>query len=234
MLSSMEDVSDSQRFKKGQLVWALWSTFSEGSGKMPSAFLARIRKLGELGVPLSEQERPGQAGVDVEYTVEQIFEIAVALKCLDVGLKQSEVAYFISHVREDLRREYSLIMANPAAPGLNILARDRPESPRHFVVAGEDPKGLGDPNRIKRADTSYYMTFRSMELRELWGTRKTKRGLLFYEPKFHRGLASVISEMQHLAEYINDDTRIVIELSNLAALVTAWLKKAPPVRRGRR
>jgi hypothetical protein len=31
-----------------------------------------------------------------------------------------------------------------------------------------------------------------------------------------------------------DDTRIVIELSNLAASVTGWLEKAPPARRGRR
>src|SRR4051794_27814200 len=99
----MDLIPASQTFKKGQVVWSLWKTFSEGAEKMPAAFLARIRKLGELGVPLSDQERPGQAGVDIDHSIEHAFELGVALKCLDIGLKQSEVAFFISHIREDLR-----------------------------------------------------------------------------------------------------------------------------------
>lgn len=122
---------------------------------MPAAFLARIRKLGELGVSLSDQERSGQAGVDIDHSVEHALELGVALKCLDIGLKQSAVAYLISHIREGLCREYWRIMESPPAPRQRILASDRPASPVRPFIEGADPEGLGEPNHIYLADTSY-------------------------------------------------------------------------------
>jgi hypothetical protein len=227
-------MSNVETFKRGQVVWALWRAFSHRDEKVPPAFSTRLRKMGELGVPLSEKERPGQAGIDIDYTVDHAFELGVALKCLDAGLKQSEVAFFMHHIRDDLREVYRAIMASPPSPRQRILAKDRPNSPARMVVAGGDPQGLGDPLRSSLSDNSVYMTFRSVEIREAWGTSKSKKKEPFiFVPKFLRGLEAVTEEMERLSHYIGDDTRIVIELSNLAVIVTDCLKEAPEMRRGR-
>jgi hypothetical protein len=189
--------------------------------------------MGELGVPISLKDKPGQAGIDIDYTVEQAFELGVSLKCLDAGLKQGEVAFFIDHIRPELQKVYSKIMKNPPVLGLGILGRDRPNSPRCMVVAGGGTE-LGNADRSHQADTSYYMTFRSVELRELWGARKpSKREPFIFAPKFHRGLEAISLEIERLAHYMGDDIRIVIELSNLAVSITEALKLAPQIRRGR-
>jgi hypothetical protein len=220
-------------FKRGQIVWALWRAFSQRDVEPPPAFSTRLRKMGELGVPISLKERPGQAGIDIDYGVHQAFELGVSLKCLDAGLKQGEVAFFIHHIRQDLRKVYCNIMENPPVLGLNVLGRDRPNSPRCMVVTGGDT-GLKNPDRSHQADTSYYMTFRSVELRELWSARKPSKGEPFiFEPKFHRGLEAVALEIERLAHYIGDDIRVIIELSNLAVSITEALKLAPQRRRGR-
>jgi len=222
-----------ETFKRGQVAWALWRAFSQRDEKVPAAFSTRLRKMGELGVPLSEKERPGQAGIDIDYTVHHAFELGVALKCLDIGLKQSEVAFFMHHIRDDLREVYRAIMASPPSPRQRIFAKDSPNSPARMVVAGGDRKGLGDPLRSNLSDNSVYMTFRSVEIREAWGTSKSKKKEPFiFVPKFLRGLEALTEEMERLAHYIGDDTRIVIELSNFAVLLTDSLKQAPQMRRG--
>jgi hypothetical protein len=227
-------MSNVHTFKRGQVVSALWRAFAHGRDKVHPTFATRIRKMGELGVPLSERERPGQAGIDIDYTVEHAFELGVALKCLDTGLKQSEVAFFMRHVRDDLREVYRTIMASPPSPRQRIFAKDRPNSPARMVVTGGNPKGLGDPLRSNVSDTSVYMTFRSVEIREAWGASQSKKKEPFiFVPKFHRGLEAVTEEIEKLAHYIEDDIRIVIELSNFAVLLTDALQQAPQMRRGR-
>jgi hypothetical protein len=220
-------------YKRGQIVWALWRAFSQSETEPPPAFSTRLRKMSELGVPISLKDKPGQAGIDIDYSVQQAFELGVSLKCLDAGLKQGEVAFFIDHIRPELQKVYAKIMENPPMLGMNILSRDRPNSPRFMVIASGGTE-LSNADRSHQADTSYYMTFRSVELRELWGPRKpSKRGPFFFEPKFHRGLEAVTLEIERLAHVIGDDIRIVIELSNLAVSITEALKLAPQIRRGR-
>jgi hypothetical protein len=222
-----------ETFKRGQVVGALWRVWSGGGDdKVPAAFSTRIRKLGELGVPLSRKEKPGRAGIDSRYTVEHGFELGVALKCLESGLKQGEVAYFMYHIRDDLRECYRAIMASPPSPGQNILAKDRPNSPACMVVTGGNPAALGDPRRSNVSDNSIYMTFRTVEIPGAQGASKAKKKEIFV-PKFHRGLESVTEEIERLAQYIGDDIRIVIELSNFAVLLTEALKVVPQMRRGR-
>jgi hypothetical protein len=53
---------------------------------------------------LSDEEKPGQPGIDIEYTAYNAFELAAALTCQDTGLKQSEVAFFIRHDLQPPRR----------------------------------------------------------------------------------------------------------------------------------
>jgi hypothetical protein len=227
-------MSNIEAFKRGQVVWALWRVFSRRRDRVPAAFATRVRKLGELGVPLSAKERPGQAGIDIDYMVEHAFELGVALKCLDIGLKQSEVAFFMQHIRDDLREVYRTIMASPPSPGQRIFAKDRPNSPACMVVAGGNPRRLGDTTRCNISDNSVYMTFRSVEIREAWDASQSKKKEPFiFVPKFHQGLEAVTEEIERLAHYIEDHSRIVIELSNFAVLLTDALQEAPQMRRGR-
>jgi hypothetical protein len=239
-------MSDVSTFKRGQVIWAVWRAFSHlgqdpRPEQVPTTFKTRVRKMGELGVPLSEKEKPGQSGIDIEYTAYNAFELAVALTCQDTGLKQSEVAFFMRHSRPALRACYERIMASPPSPGMQILGRDRPNSPTRMVVQAPDPKGLGDPSRSNVADTSCFMSFRYVEIREAWSNLKFKSSdwggkgehPFFFVPKFHYGLVELAKEMDWIAAAYQDNIRIVIELSNLAVIVTESLTRAPEIRRGR-
>jgi hypothetical protein len=198
--------------------------------------------MNELGVPLTDEEKPGQPGINIEYTAYNAFELAAALTCQDTGLKQSEVAFFIRHSRPALRACYERIMASAPSPRMQILGRDRPKSPTRMVIQGGDSKGLGDPFRSNVADTSCFMSFRYVEIREAWSNLKFKSAKwggikgetpFFFVPKFHYGLAELAKEMDWIATAYQDNIRIVIELSNLAVIVTDCLKEAPEMRRGR-
>jgi hypothetical protein len=118
-------VANLETFKRGQVAWALWQVFSVQAitdprrQEVPKAFTTRIRKFGELGIPLSDEERAGKPGIDSEYRSEQAFEIAVALDLQDIGLNQKEIAFFLLHVRDDLREVRNRIMKNPPTPRQN-------------------------------------------------------------------------------------------------------------------
>src|SRR5262245_61740008 len=170
-------MSDISTFKRGQVIWAVWRAFSHlgqdpRPEQVPATFKTRVRKMGELGVPLSENEKPGQSGIDIEYTAYNAFELAVALTCQDNGLKQSEVAFFIRKISSDLRVCYERIIASRPSPTEEIPAEHRPNSPKQMVILGGDPRGLGDPSRTKLADLSCFMSFRYVEIRQGWGSGK--------------------------------------------------------------
>jgi hypothetical protein len=220
-----------QKFKKGQVVKAVWRAFMQRDEPPPTAFSARIKKLAELGVPLTDAERTGHPGVDNSYTPYQAFELGVALKLLDAGFKQGEAAILVKHVRPDLRRVYSEILDSPPAIGMNVLAKDRPNSPP-LLVASEGTTELADPNRRYSADPSYWMTFRSLEFPQVLHPR-AKKGELRFEPQFHRGLEALTWQMQRLTQAYTDDHRFVLELSNLAMLITQTLPDIQPTQRGR-
>jgi hypothetical protein len=219
------------KFKKGQVVKAIWRAFTLHDEPIPTAFSAKIKKLAELGVPLTDAERVGGPGVDNNYAPYQAFELGVALKLLDAGFKQGEVAELVKHARPNLRRSYSEILDSPPAVGQNILAKDRPKSPPLLVVAHGSTE-LADPNRRHSADTSYWLTFRSLEFPQSLHPR-AKKGELRLEPQFHRGLELLAQELQNRATTYTDDHRFVLELSNLAMMITNSLPEIQPTQRGR-
>ena len=118
-----------QGFKKGQVVKAIWRAFTLRDEPVPAAFSAKIKKLAELGVPLTDAERVGGPGADNSYTPYQAFELGIALKLIDAGFKQGEVAFVIKHIRSDLRRAYSDILDSPPAIRERLATEDRPKSP---------------------------------------------------------------------------------------------------------
>ena len=68
----------------------------------------------------------------------------------------------IKHIRPDLRRAYSDILDSPPAIRQIVATEDRPKSPPRLVVAHGTTE-LADPDRRYIADTSYWLTFRSLE-----------------------------------------------------------------------
>jgi hypothetical protein len=220
-----------EEFKRGQVTNAIWRAFTSRAEPVPAAFNAKIKKLAQLGVPLTAEERAGQPGVDNFYTPYQAFELGVALKMVDAGFKQGEVAIFVKHVRQDLRRVYSEIFSSPPAAGMNLLAIDRPNSPRQMVV-DQGKTDLADPNRRYSADTSYWMTVRSLEFPQILHPR-AKKGDWRIEPQFHRGFEALASQLEKLSKSDGDDHRFVLELSNLAMLITNSLPEIQPTQRGR-
>ena len=179
-----------QGFKKGQVVKAIWRAFTLRDEPVPAAFSAKIKKLAELGVPLTDAERVGGPGADNSYTPYQAFELGAALKLIDAGFKQGEVAFVIKHIRSDLRRAYSDILDSPPAIRERLATEDRPKSPPCLVVAHGTTE-LADPIRRYIADTSYWLTFRSLEFPQILDPRLKKR-TLHLVPQFHRGLEALV------------------------------------------
>ncbi len=242
-----QGMSNVETFRRGQVQLALWRLFSHSGstpprpGDVPRNFATRVRKFGEFGVPVSAEERPGQPGVDIEYTAYQAFELGVALDMQDNGLNQAEIGFFLRDVRPRLRDVHERILASPPSGREVMLATDRPLSPAGVYIKGADPDGLGDPFRVKEADTSVFMTFRYVEVRDAWAGLTFDeadwagkgRPPLFLGPKFHCGLAALMDEVDRLAVSDKDRIRTVIELSNLAVRLLEALRSAPPTRRGR-
>ena len=167
-------MSKDETFKRGQVQLALWGMFARTGampprpGDVPRTFATRVRKFGEFGVPVSAKERPGQPGVDIEYTAYQAFELGVALDMQDNGLNQAEIGFFLRNIRPRLRDVHKRILASPPSGREVVLAKDRPLSPARPYIKGADPAGLGDPSRAEEADTSVFMTFRYVEVQEAW------------------------------------------------------------------
>jgi hypothetical protein len=82
------------------------------------------------------------------------------------------------------------------------------------------------------ADTSYWLTFRSLEFPQILNSHLKKR-TLHLVPQFHRGLEALVKELQERATMLADDHRFVLELSNLAVMITDALPEIQPTQRGR-
>ncbi|MGZ6465513.1 MAG: hypothetical protein ACXWSC_21515 [Bdellovibrionota bacterium] len=218
-----------EEYKRGQVASSIWRAFTLRDEPVPAAFNAKIKKLAQLDVPLTEAERSGQPGIDNLYTPYQAFELGVALKMVDAGFKQGEVAIFVKHVRPNLRRAYSEILNNPPAISMNVLAKDRPNSPRRMVVREGSMEPTDHP---LSADTSYWMTVRSLEFPQILHPR-AKKGELHFEPQFHPQFESLVSHLEKLSQTYGDDHRFVLELSNLAMLIINTLRQIQPTQRGR-
>jgi hypothetical protein len=74
---------------------------------------------------------------------------------------------------------------------------------------------VGRSARRYMADTSYWLTFRSLEFPQILNPHLKKR-TLHLVPQFHRGLEALVKELQERATMVADDHRFVLELSNLA------------------
>lgn len=209
-------------YSRGQVDGALWKVFNRTGGTLPpTAFTRRITKLVELGVPFGTEGRPGKGSV-ISYTKPHVFEQSVGLTMLDAGFTQGDVAFLLKNQRKFLANAFEIIMDNRPEWRAEISAIDRPHSPVH-------------PNDPKTADTSYFMTFRKVELREAYSaTLKIDPKIPFiFKPKYLIGLSALHGEIDLLATS-DENICTVIELSYLADHVVKYLDEAPDIKRGRR
>ena len=170
-------------------------------------------------MPLTKAERAGHPEVDNAYTPYHAFELGVALKLLDAGFKQGEVAILVKHIRADLQRAYLSILENPPAIGQNCLTKDRPNSPRLMVV-DKGKTELANSTRHHSADTSYWITFRSLEFPQKLKILALRKANCASSRNFTSNWNSLTHELQGRATTYADDHRFVLELSNLAMMIT--------------
>src|SRR5215813_970021 len=100
-----EQVANFPSFKRGQVAAALWNVYvgHPRVGLLPAApkpFDRRIGKFLGLGVPFGDDERPGKAGTDLEFSLPSAMELGVALELQNAGLNQLEIARWLIFYRE--------------------------------------------------------------------------------------------------------------------------------------
>jgi hypothetical protein len=194
--------------KRGQVAAALWGVHYGASllGELPPApkpFTRRISRFIELGVPFSPDQRPGQPGVDLEFSAADGVELGIALDLQNAGLNQLEIARWALFYRESLRQGIAEL--------LDKLKRES-KPPVTYLMVG---------NRVF-AESRGVFESRSPAL---WA------GITIGAPKFVVGREKVLEEISQLGG--RNRIRIIVEVETLVRGFITGLLKAPLRRRGR-
>jgi len=217
--------------------WALWRAFTLGRSVAhgpPPIFKTRIKRLldidrtfeaGEFHASPADFAFGGPVvegtGIDVAYAAVDVFCLALALDLLDVGFKQSEIVFVMRHLRKPLERWYPKIVARPSLLDRQVrLANRYPQLPSHQPAEGRAPQ----------ADARVFLILNRIEMTELLPAVGSRP--VFGAPEFCEGAAS-LHERLHTLMPRQRRTVIVLEVAGVAQAVSAFLQKAPVVRRGR-
>jgi hypothetical protein len=224
-----------QIYRRGQAEWALWkfATLDLPSGDEPvSAFRARVKHLLQLDragvlfrsalmappVPhaLSSTQTQG-TGVDAEFNSFDVFCLAIAVDFLRAGFKQSEVVLLMGYLRMQLVKPFADILANPPAFRSRLGRKSGPS------MAKQD-----DDRRV-------FLVIQRVEFSEafptLLGPGRHRKGAIFREPLFCRGIDELHAELDKMDHLYR--RAIVLEIANMAARILEFLEQAPRMRRGR-
>jgi hypothetical protein len=199
--------------KRGQVTWALWREFSghtdiQADEAVPELFDSRIRTLFKLGIPIPNERKPGQPGVDIVYSTYHAVELATALRLQETnGLNQAEAAFVVQFLRRgrgDRSHEqqglpfYFRRALNDPAPIFLVFAFKRTQKfkPPKWAVW----EGRGDPPSV---DAFYCEGFQSLES---WLAMQINAGASSWT---------------------------VLEIGGMARRITKNLREAPRVGRGR-
>lgn len=213
--------------------------------RIPAVFKSRIKKMLNLDripgmTPWEDMDDrwafyddPGKGtGREDRFSTSHVFLMGIALGLLDIGLKQSEVIFFLKHMRSTLQGAFDQIHKRAGAiPPVSDTGRNR-RFAKHYPVA--KPVWLG-PDKMPQADFTAWMLVRRAENREAYPGFQQKIGRreipLFMEPSIIFGLEEVKSEVfSHLNQYPH---AVMVELADLALTVPRYLSEAPAVSRGR-
>lgn len=103
-------VRDGMAWRRGQVIWSLWNLYAgerKGSPwslrEVPTPFSRRVIRLIEFGVGIRPEAKAGQRGIDQEYDLEGVVELAIGLDLMDFSWPQTEVADYLIHERQTIR-----------------------------------------------------------------------------------------------------------------------------------
>src|SRR5882762_5302910 len=243
------------RWRRNQMEAALWryavtapnwgGDWSKLAQKMPAVFRSRIKKLLNMDripglTPWGQEDEkiwafydsPGEgAGSEERFSTQHAFLMGIGLDLVNEGLKQSEVVYFLRHLREKLEAAFDQIHRRPGAIA-PVSGSDR-QLHRFEENGSSEPIHLGRHHPL--ADRTVWMIIRRQEAKETYPRflelTQGREIPLFFEPEFYFGLEAVkervfeqLPGFRHL---------ILVEIADLALTLPRYLEEAPAVGRGR-
>jgi len=204
-------------YKRNQVEWSCWRVNTLGRDEdIPKVFLTRIKRLLELdrqplngnatAMAFSSSNIPMGKGSEATFSDFDVFCICLGLDLLDLGFKQSEVVFFLHHVREDIERVYKKIHNKSSVHGRNRYGINK--------------------------DNAVFMVIRKIELKELFPLiPKDHKDPVISPPLFCFGSDELMAKTLDTANQYRKF--IVIELAKIAALLNDFLPQAPVRSRGR-
>src|SRR3954468_1436732 len=120
-----------QRYRRGQVEWALWQLFSRSGPDTPIelAFRNRIKRLIEIDKTVEcPDQLPnafgdglwGGSGYDASFSEIDPLCCFIAVELLDSGLNQKENVQLLRHIRYQLEQHYAKIIRDPPTGRENI------------------------------------------------------------------------------------------------------------------
>ncbi|MCC7146100.1 MAG: hypothetical protein IT443_06610 [Phycisphaeraceae bacterium] len=215
------------------------------AGRVPQVFRSRIKKMlnmdrdasltpwKDLDDKWAFYDQPGAGtGSEERFSNVHVFMMSLALDLLDIGLKQSEVIFFLKHTRPALQAAYDQIHRRTGciAP-VSGSSRQR-RLARHYTAS--EPIRLGS-DTAQMADFTAWLVIRREENEKAYPGFRRKVGKvdipLFMKPKLFFGLEAVKEEIfLHLSGYPH---AMVIEIADRALTLEQYLAYTPAIGRGR-
>lgn len=214
--------------------------------RMPQVFRSRVKKLLNLDripdmTPWPDLLKdiwafydgpPQGTGSEERFSTVHVFVLGIALDLLNVGLKQSEVIFFVKHAREflekaliEIHNETDWIAPVHRTTRQLSLHRDHPKSSPIFLEQKSQPF----------ADFTAWMIVQRIENQEIFPLLKEKKrdpnSPLFMNPEFIVGLEGLKERLFRRGSSYRHG--IFIELADSALTLPEYLAEAPTVRRGR-
>jgi hypothetical protein len=232
-----------QTFKRGQVEWAIWATYTQQRGAAadpPAAFHTRLKRLlevdrnprsspssakGEQSYAFASAEIEG-TGIDAAFTAYDVFSLALALELLGAGFKPSEIVSLLRRSRPSLERRFDAILRTRPPPRPRGMPKDWPALPTYHE---------GDK---EFADGRVFLVLPTVELDEvlpLFYPKAARKAPAFPEPKICAGISGLTAELNQM-RYPKWSYRkaFVTEIAYLACGISDLLPDAPLTKRGRK
>jgi hypothetical protein len=190
-------------FKRGQVEWAIWASYTQQRGAAedpPPAFHTRLKRLleadrdresppeGEESYAFASAEVEG-TGTDAAFRAYDAFSLALALELLGAGFKPSEIISLLRKARPSLERRFNAILKTSPLPQLRAKPEDWPALPTYRDGGKEF------------ADGRAFMVLPTVELDEvlpLFYPKARRTESAFPDPKFCRGIDELTAELNQM------------------------------------
>ena len=213
---------------------------------IPPVFRSRIKKLLNMDripglTPWGQEDEkiwafydePGEGtGSEDRFSTLHAFLLGIGRDLVNEGLKQSEVVFFLRHLREKLEAAFEQIHRRPGAKApVSGSGRQR----HRFEDNGSSEPIRLKPGRPPLTDSTAWIVIRRHESKEAYPRfEELAQGRdipFFMEPEFYFGLEAVKERVfEHLPAFRH---LLLVEIADLALTLPKYLAEARAVRRGR-